>query len=308
MILNNLIRIARFLLNKILQFFNLVLIFRIGDAIGDQVCLTSIVRYMHIHDSRKILIVTNFPEIFVNNKRIKKVIKINQKYSVLVNKILRNLSGSSIKNFLFDNGSSRLSDYMRGNKNSLHLSKLNSMHFLDMDKNIDISNEFFFSEREMSEFQKKFSFNKNFSIISPVSKSSYTINKQWDFSHFQQVVNLKKDVLWVQTGLSDDRLLSGVIDLRGKTSIRELIYIVSKANFILSTEGVLNHIASAFETTSYVIISGFSDKSIAAYHNTHFFESKFDCPDSPCWRLNDCLFPNRPCINQIKPKDIVNQI
>lgn len=68
---------------------------------------------------------------------------------------------------------------------------------------------------------------KNFAIIQPIGKTTYTPNKEWGFDKFQNVVEKTKEINWVQSGLKD------VLDLRGETkSLRELAFLISKADFV----------------------------------------------------------------------------
>jgi len=62
-----------------------------------------------------------------------------------------------------------------------------------------------------------------------------------------------------------------VDDLRGKTTFRELFYLISNVEFMLANEGA---IASAFNTMSYVVFAGFISANV--------------CEKSPCWLLKDC--------------------
>ena len=43
------------------------------------------------------------------------------------------------------------------------------------------------------------------------------LKKDWGFEKYQQVVNQFPNACWLQVGISNDKLLNNVIDLRSKT-------------------------------------------------------------------------------------------
>ena len=69
--LNNLINFFSLPTNILLGLFNLVVIFRNGDAIGDHVYMSSIIREISL--KKGIILFTNYPDIFLNNPRIKNI-------------------------------------------------------------------------------------------------------------------------------------------------------------------------------------------------------------------------------------------
>ena len=86
-------------------------------------------------------------------------------------------------------------------------------------------------------------------IIVAGGKYDFTI-KWWDTSRFQEVVNALQDrVLFVQVGSLHHYHppLSGVVDLRGKTSLRELIRLVYHSDGVLCPVTFLMHLAAAVE-------------------------------------------------------------
>jgi len=303
MITNLFFKLISNITNKVLETFDIKIIFRIGNSKGDQLCMTFAARYIKNSKNTKIIVVSSNPIFFLNNKNIWK--NYSAKFNpILINRLLRKISGKRILHFFFTSELDSYESYMK--KNKLHLIEAHSLHFLPIDRNL-IKNEIFFSKEELRIFQLKFLGFKNFALIQPNAKSTYTANKQWALSNFQAVVDNIKEINWIQVGIRNDNLLKNVTDFRGKTDDRELFYLVKKSRFVFSNEGYLNHIASAFDKTSFVIQSGFSDKSIATYQNTFFFTSE-KCPKAPCWILNDCNIPNKPCLSGINPHTVVKTI
>ena len=58
------------IINHVLKMFNVFIIYRIGKTIGDQLCMTSVIRLINEQHPFKILVISSYPEIFYNNPRI----------------------------------------------------------------------------------------------------------------------------------------------------------------------------------------------------------------------------------------------
>ncbi len=293
--------------NYLFKSFNIFVIYRIGNAIGDQLCMSAIVRLIDKQYPYKIVVISSYPEIFYNNPRIWKNININKSDSSLL-RIIRFLKGFQIEHFFPTFKNIVFEDYMRQTKSSIHLIEAHSQHFFHKIKKDNFKNEIFFSKDEVEQYRSKFKLLSRFSLINPVGKDSYTPNKNWGFDNFQQIVDSSDNINWIQVGISNDKKLLGVLDYRGATTLRELFYLVSKAEFILANEGLLNHIASAFNAKSYVVHSGFSQTELSKYDNTTCFSNNIACEYSPCWKLDECGITNKPCINSITPNKVLERI
>lgn len=295
------------IINYFLKIFNIFIIYRIGHAIGDQLCMTAVVRLINLRYSYKIIVISSYPEIFANNPRVFKNFGVIRSGSYL-SRFLRAMSGSNIENFLFKNNKFLFEEYMRTNGRNLHLVQAHSMHFkISLDFS-EIMNEIYFTDSEIAVYEEKFKLPKSYSVIQPNSKLSYTPNKQWEISNFQLVIDNQKNIKWVQVGTKNEFLLDNVVDFRGETTLRELFYIVSRAKFVFASEGLINHIASAFQIQSYVVSSGFSSNSLSNYNNTVFFDSIDSCRNSPCWLLEECGVQGKPCLSDIDPIEVANNL
>jgi len=295
------------IVNYILKIFNVLIIYRIGRAIGDQLCMTAVIRLINEQYPFKILVISSFPEIFYNNPRIWKHFGV-RKQGLYLSKILRFLSGAQLENFLFKNNKLSYVDYMRVYGNNLHLVQAHAMHFKHNIDFTEIMNEIYFSKDEINTYQQKFKLPSSFSLINPVGKDSYTPNKNWGFKNFQHVVKFSNNINWIQVGLPRDKELLGVINCYNTTTLRELFYLISQAKFVLAEEGLINHISSAFKTKSYVVHSGFSQVSLSHYKNTILISNHSACEYAPCWRLEECGVKNKPCIFGITPNTVLEII
>jgi len=293
--------------NYLFKRFNIFVIYRIGNAIGDQLCMSAIVRLIDEQYPFKIVIISSYPEIFYNNPRVWKNIGV-KRFSLYISRVLRFFSGPQLENFLFKNNKYSFEEYMRSSGKGLHLVEAHSLHFNHgINYNI-IQNEIYLSKSEIEKYAKKFNLPESYSVIQPNSKISYTPNKQWDMGDFQKVVDKRRDIYWVQVGNQNEFLLKNVQDYRGRTTLRELFYIVSRSQFVFANEGIMNHIASAFDVKSYVISSGFSDISLTKYDNSVLFNSNDSCDRSPCWLLDECGVSGKPCLSSIDPEIVASQL
>ena len=294
-------------INYLFKRFNIFVIYRIGNAIGDQLCMSAVVRLIDEQYPYRIVVISSYPEIFYNNPRVWKNIGV-KRFSLYISRVLRFFSGPQLENFLFKNNKYSFEEYMRSSGKGLHLVEAHSLHFNHgINYNI-IQNEIHLSKSEIKKYAKKFNLPESYSVIQPNSKRSYTPNKQWSMENFQQVVDKRNDIHWVQVGGQNEFLLKNVQDYRGRTTLRELFYIVSRSQFVFANEGLINHIASAFKVTSYVISSGFSSISLAKYTNSVFFNTNDSCDRSPCWLLEECGISGKPCLSNINPEIVASQL
>lgn len=297
------------IVNYFLKIFNIFIVFRIGRAIGDQLCMSAVVRLIDEQYSFKIIVVSSFPELFDNNPRIWRNYgaKFNN-FGIYASKILRFLSGERLENFLFKSDIYSIDEFMREKKNTLHLAEIHSMHF-KIDINFhEISNEIFFSDQEIEEFKMKFNLPKDFSLIQPNPKTSYTPNKQWGVEKYQEVVNQVKHISWIQAGVEGDVVLDNVDSYVGKTSLRELAFLIKKAKFVLADEGLFNHLASSVGSTSVVVYSGFSSSELAKYKRTISIVNNPQVECSPCWLKEKCPKKIKFCTELISINQVINVI
>lgn len=103
-------------------------------------------------------------------------------------------------------------------------------------------------------------------VIEPNSKVNYTPNRSYPFEKWQKIVNsLKDDITFVQVGVKNSIVLDNVIDLTGKTSFRDTVKVIQLSSLFVSAEGGLVHAATAVDTKSIVIITGYQSEKMVAY-------------------------------------------
>jgi len=58
------------IINRLLQFFHLFILYRFGSAIGDQLCMTAIIENLFTEHRLKSVVFSSYPEFFENNPNV----------------------------------------------------------------------------------------------------------------------------------------------------------------------------------------------------------------------------------------------
>lgn len=163
---------------------------------------------------------------------------------------------------------------------------------------------------------------KNFWLINAGYKNDFTI-KKWRHDYFQEVVDrLAGKITFLQIGEKshNHKPLRGVIDLIGKTSVRELIRLGYHASGALTPESFLHHLMAAFNKPCVTLLSGFLPRSWIHYHTgtilTHQEAMPCCAEGKGCWKgkVTKCLLPVLGddslalCMDMIKVEDVVRAI
>lgn len=113
-------------------------------------------------------------------------------------------------------------------------------------------------------------------LVAAGGKQDFTI-KWWASKRYQQVVDhFRGRIQFVQVGEAGHfhPQLDGVLDLRGKTSLRELVRLMHHADGVLTPVSLLMHLSAAVPTKEEVQGSEFK---------VHSLKSKFqNCSSRPC--------------------------
>ena len=112
----------------------------------------------------------------------------------------------------------------------------------------------------------------------------------------------------VQVGTAFDSLIQGVeCDLRGKTSLPELTYVLRNATLVLCTEGGIMHLSYAASCKSVVVMRGPSAGPINKYPG-HVVVDSYIC--SNCWWVTSDWFCrcalgiDNVCMRSISPERV----
>jgi ADP-heptose:LPS heptosyltransferase len=170
----------------------------------------------------------------------------------------------------------------------------------------------------MSQVQEVAELEVPFWIIVAGGKYDYTI-KWWETARYQEVVDHFKDrILFIQVGEQGHNHppLQGVLDLRGKTDLRQLVRLVYHAQGVLCPVTLLMHLAAAVEVKGgrpqqrpCVVIAGGREPTHWEAYSHHQFIHTIGalpcCESGGCWRsrtipLGDGDEKDRPqnlCVN-----------
>ena len=178
------------------------------------------------------------------------------------------------------------------------------MHRFSPEVTKKITPEIYFSEDEVRNFKKKFINLKKYYLTHSETKTSMTENKSWPVNRIQEIID-GNPLNWFQIGSKDDKKLYNAHDLRGKTNIRELIYVISQAKGIMVMEGLYNHIASCFGVPTIIMGTGYSSIPHSSYSNNYNLVNKesqnLNC--YPCFQREKCQ-NNMLCVSNIKNPDL----
>jgi len=128
-------------------------------------------------------------------------------------------------------------------------------------------------------------------------------NKEWFPERFQQVVDaLNGEYTLVQLGSAADPALSGVVDLRGKTTIREAAGVLHQSAALVGLVGFIMHLAKAVGTRSVIVYGGREHPSQSGYESNVNLFTPLHC--APCWYWNHSPY-GRDCMNRIGAPEVI---
>ena len=148
----------------------------------------------------------------------------------------------------------------------------------------------------------------NYLTISPTGKTKFSANrKEWGFQNFQKLINLMPEFKFIQTGMPDDELLTGVLDARG-LNIRQTAALLSNTILFIGLEGGLMHLTKAVGRKSAIIYGGYIHPRSSAYEDDLIFSSRPAC--SPCYtsEKKQITCETMICMKTILPETVADQI
>tara|TARA_Y100001963_G_scaffold123298_1_gene173221 strand:+ start:474 stop:1319 length:846 start_codon:yes stop_codon:yes gene_type:complete len=151
---------------------------------------------------------------------------------------------------------------------------------------------------------------KKYVTVEPHAKNGYTINKEYSFDKWQNVIDYFKDEIdFVQIGIGGKKVLNGVIDFTGKTTYRETNRILQNCMFHIGTEGGLIHNANACNKKAVCVVPGFMSPTITAYPENKTIQICSKCKqDGPCGLLTQECKDGKKYIKQHNEKEIIEAI
>ncbi|MDB5143941.1 MAG: ADP-heptose:LPS heptosyltransferase-like [Mucilaginibacter sp.] len=131
-------------------------------------------------------------------------------------------------------------------------------------------------------------------------------NKEWIPERYQQIVDrFSHKYKFIQLGSQDDPPLSNVLDLRGKTTIRESAAILKNSLLMITHVGFMMHLARAVDCCSVIVYGGREKPEQSGYSCFRNIYSDVEC--SPCWMHNKCDH-DKKCMTLISAGMVENEV
>jgi ADP-heptose:LPS heptosyltransferase len=167
-----------------------------------------------------------------------------------------------------------------------------------------------FAAEEVQRYERKFAqLPNNYAVVKAsvgANRPSGMAIKNWDLAKFQEVID-NTDLAWVQIGDAKEPSLNNVIAILGQTTLREALFVLSKAKLVLTVEGFISHAAAAFGMPVVVVFSGFHDARNLCYPTTIPVVAHSLPACAPCYLPIDgvCATPEKPCTGTIGAKQVI---
>lgn len=131
-------------------------------------------------------------------------------------------------------------------------------------------------------------------------------NKEWFPERFSEVaIALRKDFRVGQVGSIRDPLLQGVIDLRGRLSIRETAALLAGALVFVGLVGFPMHLARSVNCRSVIVYGGREHPSQTGYSCNENLCTLLRC--APCWLHDSCDYDRR-CMREIRSESVIEAV
>ena len=174
---------------------------------------------------------------------------------------------------------------------------------------VDITNQ--------KELLDKFNINNEIPIIAFCPAAEYGPAKRWPPEYFAKLSDLLNGYQIIILGSNKDTEISGLIidkahnktnifNLCGKTSLEDTVDILAKAQYVVTNDSGLMHIACATDTNVIAIYGSTSTQFTPPLSKkARVLQLKLDC--SPCFQRT-CRFGHYNCLNHITPDMVLEQL
>lgn len=161
--------------------------------------------------------------------------------------------------------------------------------------------QLFFTEKEEKKARKTLALYKNVVMMHVHSRSSK--NHHWPLEKWNALVKSLPEYTFIQLGHPDEASVTGALDFRGKTSVREAFALIKYSDSFVGIESSLAHVTNAFDIPG-VILFGDSGPGFWGHDNNINIFKKLRC--SPCYFYlwNDPCPYNHECMNLITVEEV----
>lgn len=311
----------RWLFNRWMRRHQCVFLYcTIGDGIGDALALTTILRAINEQTECKAIIFSMFPQLFWHNPRVVRNIGYHDCNSFkrsLLKTFCRYMRGPYMVCFGGEVWTLKTSPFTTKELDDAHhVPNWIWLAHMVPDGNVlldplNAKPQIYFSKAEEAEFSEKFAaLPPSYALLKAtvgINRHGAAALKNWDEAKIAEVVARTPQLDWVQVGNQGEPLIAGVTNLLGQTSLREVLFLLSRAKLILSVEGFLTHASAAFQTPCVVPFTGVHEPQGLLYRNTIPVEPDPRPNCMPCWQ-EQCTTEGMPCRSNIALDRVINSI
>lgn len=259
-----------------------------GDSLGDNLLCTAVARELHRRGVGPIAMLTPVPELFRHNPHLHAIRRVDWGEVDSLRRRGRRL--------IRPDYSSRPQDSDRRPAPSRNVIA-DMCAAAGITGEVELRPEFFLQAGELASTRTN---RRQIAIQSGAAGAAIRIlNKEWPCERFQMVVDALRDRFEiVQIGTSADPPLTGTLDQRGRTTLRETAAILAASEAFIGLEGFLMHLARAVGRRSVIVYGGRVRPDQIGYPCNENLYTPVPC--APCWRDNTCDYEHR-CLTEITP-------
>lgn len=161
--------------------------------------------------------------------------------------------------------------------------------------------QLFFTRAEESKAREALVQYRNVVLMHIHSRSS--ANHHWPMEKWEELVKALPAITFIQIGHFDEQAVTGALDWRGKTSLREALCLLKYADSFVGVDSSLAHASNAFNLPGVVLFGDSSPVFWGHENNINIFK---DVRCSPCYYYLDgdpCPYGHE-CMNQITVAEV----
>lgn len=178
--------------------------------------------------------------------------------------------------------------------------------------------QLFIDQTEAKQIAEKYQLNTSKRLLMLCPGAEYGSAKCWPDKHYAELAQhfIKQDWQVVLLGSEKDQTTSTAIanransqhcyDLTGKTSLHEAILLLALANYVVSNDSGLMHIAAAVNSP-VIAIYGSSDPKFTPPLSSQSQIATLNLDCSPCFK-RECPLGHLNCLNKLEPTQIINMM
>lgn len=290
-----------------------------GNGIGDALALSTILNALNKKHGTRGILFSTCPDLFLNNPMVVKNLGYHRMSSLrrsLLKSLLRSLRGRSVICFggeVWTIGTSPLSTATIDDLRMPGVAWINRLlpdGYVDVDL-VGATPAIFFSDAEHSDFSRKFSDTPQvFGMVKAtigLNRPKSSSLKNWSTEGFSDVVAQCKEICWVQVGEAGEPVLPEAVNLLGKTTLREVLWLLSKSKVLVSVEGFLTHASAAFDVPTVIPFTGIHEANGLLYPSTIPILPNPLPTCAPCWQ-EECTTAGMPCRTNIQVDRMVSAV